>query len=102
MSNHDYDEQRHFTRMVIKTQVTYTIKNSDGVSHQGVSGDLSASGLYMLTDIALKHGDEISLVMNPSDDRFPPFIAEGTVLRSTPTEHDPDKFHVSMQLTKTS
>lgn len=102
MNNHDYDEQRHFTRMAIKTQVTYTIKNTDGISHQGISGDLSASGLYMITDIALNKGDEISLVMNPSDDRFPPFVAEGIVLRTTVSEHNPDKFHVSMELTKTS
>jgi c-di-GMP-binding flagellar brake protein YcgR len=53
MSNHDYDEQRNFLRMSIKTQITYTIKNSDGHSHHGISGDLSATGLYMSTDFAL-------------------------------------------------
>ena len=76
MSNHDYDEQRNFFRMSIETLITYKIKNSDGRSHNGISGDLSATGLYMSTDSALKEGDEIVLVMNPSGDRLPPFTAE--------------------------
>tara|TARA_R110000772_G_scaffold22090_3_gene60037 strand:+ start:527 stop:835 length:309 start_codon:yes stop_codon:yes gene_type:complete len=102
MSNHDYDEQRNFARMSIETQITYKIKNSDGRSYHGVSGDLSATGLYMTTDLALKAGDKIDLVMNPNGDRLPPFVAEGTVLRTTIAENDPNKFHVSIQLTKTS
>jgi len=102
MSNHDYDEQRNFFRMSIKTEITYKIKNSDGRSHHGISGDLSATGLYMSTGTALKEGDEIELVMNPSSDRLPPFVAEGKVLRTTIAEDDVNKFHVSAELTKTS
>jgi hypothetical protein len=102
MSNHDYDEQRNFFRMSIETLITYKIKNSDGRSHHGISGDLSATGLYMSTDSALKEGDEIELVMNPSGDRLPPFVAEGRVLRTTIAEDDVNKFHVSIELTKTS
>jgi len=102
MSNHDYDEQRNFFRMSIKTQITYKVKNSDGRSHLGISGDLSATGLYMSTDFALKEGDEIELVMNPSGDRLPPFVAEGTVLRTTIAENNINKFDVSIELTKTS
>tara|TARA_R110001606_G_scaffold361754_7_gene515329 strand:- start:246276 stop:246584 length:309 start_codon:yes stop_codon:yes gene_type:complete len=101
MSNHDYDEQRNFARMSIETRVTYKIKNSDGSSHHGISGDLSATGLYMATDFALKEGDVIDLVMNPSGDRLPPFVAEGTVLRTTIAENEINKFHVSLELTKT-
>ena len=56
----------------------------------------------MTTDLALKAGDKIDLVMNPNGDRLPPFVAEGTVLRTTIAENDPNKFHVSIQLTKTS
>lgn len=102
MSNHDYDEQRNFVRMSIETQITYKIKNSDGRSHHGISGDLSASGLYMSTDVALKEGQEIELVMNPSGDRLPPFVAEGTVIRTTVDDKNANKFHVSVVLTKTS
>lgn len=102
MSNHDYDEQRNFARMSIETPITYKIINSDGRTHHGISGNLSASGLYMTTDFALKVGDEIDLVMIPNDDRLPPFVAEGTVLRTTSAENDINKFHVSIQLTRTS
>lgn len=102
MSDHDYDEQRNFTRMSIETRVIYKIKNSDGNSHYGVSGNLSATGLYMTTDVALQEGDEIELVINPSDDRLLPLLAEGTVLRVTRAENDIDMFHISMRLTKIS
>ena len=101
MTNHDYDEQRNFARMNIKTQITYKIKNSDGRSYQGISGDLSATGLYM-TDVPLKEDDEIELVMTPSGDRLPPFVAEAKVLRATVDEEDSNKFHVSIELTKTA
>jgi len=99
MSDHDYDEKRDFVRMNIETQITYTVKNSDGQTHHGKSGDLSATGLYMDTDFALSEGDEIDIIMNPNGDRLPPFIAEGKVLRVT---NDDNKFQVSVTLTKTS
>jgi len=102
MSDHNYDEKRDFVRMNIETQITYTIKNSDGQTHQGKSGDLSATGLYMETDFALSEGDEIDIVMNPNGDRLPPFIAEGKVIRVTNNDSDESKFHVSVTLTKTS
>lgn len=102
MSNHDYDEQRNFVRMSIETQITYKIKNADGRSHHGVSGDLSATGLYMSTNMALKEGEEIELVMNPNGDRLPPFVAEGKVLRTTVDDKNADMFHISIELTKTS
>lgn len=102
MTGHNYDEKRDFVRMNIETQITYTIKNSDGESHHGESGDLSATGLYMETDFALSEGDEIKIIMNPNGERLPPFVAEGTVLRVNTDESDDTKFHVSVSLTKTS
>lgn len=102
MSNHDFDEQRNFARMSIETAVTYKIKNSDGRSHHGFSDNLSATGLHMTTDILLREGDIIDLVMNPSGGILPPFIAEGTVLRVARAENDINTFHISIQLTKTA
>ncbi len=103
MVDHNYDEKRDFVRMNIETQITYTVKNSDGQSHQGRSGDLSATGLYMHTDFKLSEGDEISIVMNPSGDRLPPFTADGKVLRVTIDEGDQQiSYHVSVTLTETS
>jgi hypothetical protein len=102
MSNHDYDEQRNFFRMSIETLITYKIKSSDARSHHCISSDLSAIGLYMSTDSALKEGDQIELVINPSGDHLPPLVAEGRALRTTIAEDDINKFHVSIKLPKTS
>ena len=103
MVDHNYDEKRDFVRMNLETQITYTVKNSDGQSHQGKSGDLSATDLYMHTDFKLSEGDEISIVMNPSGDRLPPFTANGKVLRVTTDEGDKQtSYHVSVTLTETS
>ena len=102
MSGHDYDEKRDFLRMNIDTLITYTVKNSDGQSHQGNSGDLSATGLYMTTDFALSEGDAIDIIMSPNGDRLPPFTAEGKVIRITNDDDNDELFHVSVTLTKTS
>jgi c-di-GMP-binding flagellar brake protein YcgR len=102
MNNNHYDEQRNFARMSVHTQITYKIKDSDGRSHHGMCNDLSATGLYMSTDVALEEGQIIELVMAPSGDRLPPFVAEGKVLRTTIDEKNVSNFHVSIELTKTA
>jgi len=103
MSGYDYEEKRDFVRMNIETQISYTVKNSDGQTHHGESGDLSATGLYMHTDFELSEDDEISIVMNPSGDRLPPFTANGKVLRVTTDEGDKqNSYHVSITLITTS
>jgi len=99
MANNDYDEKRDFVRMNIDTQITYKIKGGDGQSYTGISENLSATGLSMDTSYQLSKGDEIELIMNPSGDKLPPFVAEGTVLRIE--EKSTDKFHASISLTKT-
>ena len=102
MSGHDYDEKRDFVRMNINTQIIYTIKNSDGQTHHGNSGDLSAKGLYMTTDFELSEGDKIDITMTPNGDSLPPFNAEGIIIRVTADEDKKDLFHVSVNLTKTA
>ncbi len=102
MTNYDYDEKRNFVRMNIETQITYKVKDSDGQSHHGISNNLSATGLLMETDFKLSQDDEIELVMNPSGDRLPPFVAEGKVLRINSDENDTNKFHVSIKLMQTA
>jgi len=98
----EHDEKRHFARMNIETQVTYSVKGLEDITHHGVSGDLSATGLYMLSDFAPKEGDTINIVMNPSGDRLPAFVAEGIVMRVNVDDNYTNKFHVSVQLTQTS
>jgi len=102
MSDHDYDEKRDFVRMSIETKVTYTVKNSDGQTHHGESGNLSATGLSMQTDFALSENDEIDIIMNPNGERLPPFVAEGKVIRVIQDENNAELFQVSVTLTKTA
>jgi len=97
----EHEEKRHFVRMNIETQVTYSI-NGESTTHHGTSGDLSASGLHMVTDFAPAENDIISIVMNPSGDRLPPFVAEGRVMRVVAEESDANKFRVSVELTLSS
>lgn len=97
MPDYTYEEQRDFARMSIETQVTYTVKNTDGQSYSGTSNDLSATGLAMTTGYKLAVGDKIDIVMNASGDRLPPFVAEGKVIR---VETNNNKaFNVSISLT---
>jgi c-di-GMP-binding flagellar brake protein YcgR len=95
------DEKRNFSRMSVSAQVTYTVKGQSQITHTGTSGDLSATGLSMVTDFKLVEGDEISIVMNPSSERLPPFVAEGRVVRVSADEDNVNKFKVSVELTKT-
>ncbi len=101
MTEHYYDEKRNFVRMEIEAQITFKIKGKNNLTHHGISHNLSATGLSMTTDCKLDEGNEIELVMNPSSDRLPPFVAEGKVLRVEKSTHDPAKFEVSVLLTKT-
>lgn len=101
MAGNDYEEKRDFVRMRIDTQVTYSLNGNSDVTHHGNSMDLSATGLYMVTDFQPAIGDKIEIVMNPSSDRLPPFVAEGKVIRSQPSEDKPHLFNVSIELINT-
>ncbi|PHS68192.1 MAG: hypothetical protein COB23_09450 [Methylophaga sp.] len=102
MSEQNYDEKRDFVRMSIETRVSYTIEGSGDNTHHGSSQNLSAKGLYMTTDFAPILGDIIDIVMNPSGDRLPPFVAEGKVVRCKPDKNDSTLFHVSIQFIQTN
>jgi len=97
----EHEEKRDFVRMNIETQVTYSIKGEES-THHGISGDLSATGLHMITDYKPAENDIVSIVMNPSGDRLPPFVAEGKVIRVVPDENNANNFRVSIELTKTT
>ncbi len=97
MIDYSYDEKRDFARMSIDTQVAYTVKSSSDTTHHGTSHDLSATGLAMTTDYKLAVGDEIEVVMNATDERLPPFIADGKVLRVA--NNDNKTFDISISLT---
>lgn len=101
MAGNDYEEKRDFVRMRIDTQITYSLNGNSEVTHQGNSMDLSAKGLYMVTDFQPAIGDTIDIVMNPSSERLPPFVAEGKVIRSEPNEDKANLFNVSVELVNT-
>lgn len=102
MTGNYYEEKRNFVRMQIDTQVTYTLNGNADVTYHGKSMDLSATGLLMITDHQLTVGDKIEIVMNPSGERLPPFIAQGSVIRSEPSQGRARAFNVSIKLVSTS
>lgn len=97
---HDYEEKRSFARIRVETTVRFRVKNSD-VIDEGVSQDLSATGLLMQTRQTLPVGAELYLEMSTENDRLPPFIASGKVLRTEPDPADHSRYLISVALTST-
>jgi hypothetical protein len=97
-----YEEKRGFVRMRIDTLVTFTIKGKDDKAYHGTSQNLSATGLYMTTEDAIELGAEVELVMNSGNEKLPPFVAEGSVVRCIADEIDSNLYHVSVSLSETA
>jgi len=73
------DERRVFHRMAIDANVQIT--NGD-TKLQGVCKDLSSAGMSIqLTEGNVKKGDEIEVLLDTNDERFPPLHVEAEVLR---------------------
>lgn len=73
------DERRIFHRMAIEADVQIT----DGDTKlQGICKDLCSAGMSIqLTEGHFKKGDEIEVLLDTNDDRFPPLHVEAEVLR---------------------
>ena len=56
----------------------------------------------MTTDETVELGSEVELVMNPGNEKLPPFVAEGTVVRFIADETDSNLYHVSISLLETA
>ena len=56
----------------------------------------------MTTDETVELGSEVELVMNPGNEKLPPFVAEGTVVRCIVDETDSNLYHVSVSLSETA
>ncbi len=102
MADDHYQEKRDFIRMRVDTQVTYTLNDKADDIHHGNSIDLSATGLYMVTDYAPKVNDEVNILMNPSSERLPPFSATGKVIRCSTDKDNKNLYHVSIELMHSS
>jgi c-di-GMP-binding flagellar brake protein YcgR len=94
----EYDEKRSFTRLQIESPVSFTVKGQEGKTYQGVSRDLSASGLLMLTEVSLTTGTELTLEMATENSRLPPLEAEGRVVRVEAGDDTDNRYLVSVKL----
>lgn len=99
MAQNDYEEKRAYSRMQVQTLVSFNLKSEPNMTYSGTSQDLSATGLLMNSDFAPQVGDEIEIEMVPTNEKLPPFTAEGTVLRVEP---DNGKHQISVKLTSTN
>jgi hypothetical protein len=100
MTSRDFEEKRSFVRMQVETQVSFTIKGEQEKTYHGVSQDLSATGLLMSSEHALETGDQIDIVMNSGNERFPPFVSDGTVTRVIADEKHPGRYLISVALSR--
>lgn len=102
MSEKLYDEKRQFVRMRIETLVHFTIHGQSEPVYYGTSHDLSATGLYMTTEVELEPDTEIEIIMNSEGKMLPPFVAHGVVKRCIADEKTPNLNHISIELTETN
>lgn len=96
----DYEEKRLYNRMQVETHVQFTLNNSDTM-HEGISHDLSATGMLLSSRFRPNEGDAIEIMVNSSNDRLPPLLAKGNVVRVVPDPDLPDHFLISTLLTMT-
>ena len=74
------DERRIFRRMAIEAPVTITLGDS---KLQGTCKDLSSTGMSIqLIKADLNPGDQIQVLLDTHDSRFPPLDVEAEVLRA--------------------
>lgn len=94
----DYEEKRSFTRMRVETSVRFNVNKNSDITYEGVSKDLSATGLMMQTDYAPPVGAELDLEMHTDSDHLPPFMAKGEVLRVETDPSDGSRYLISVAL----
>ncbi len=83
------DDRRIFRRMAIEAGVTVT---KGDIELQGTCKDLSSTGMSIqLIDGVLKAGDQIDVLLDTQDSRFPPLNAEAVVLRL----HEQDGIYIA-------
>lgn len=97
MASHDYDEKRSFVRMQVKTSLRFSVQGSNTTQHQGVSHDLSATGLLMGSDFSPEEGDKITVTIATDNERFEPFTAQGSVIRVEPNDSENQRYLISVE-----
>lgn len=101
MSKHHDKERRSFERYTIKESVTFfTINHHNIIPHSGNSQNLSACGIYLITDYALKLGDEVIIVLDQRETHTDILAAEGKVVRCKFDKKNTNLFHVSIEFSE--
>ena len=80
----DFSEKRDFYRMQVNSEVRIT--DSNGNQFQGICKDLSGTGMQIQSERAFEEGAELHALLPSSNDKFPPFESQVTVLRCTPSD----------------
>ncbi len=97
MASNDYDEKRSFIRMQVKTSLRFSVQGSNTTQHQGISHDLSATGLLMGSDFSPQVGDKVSITIDTDNERFEPFTAQGRVIRVEPDASEKQPYLISVE-----
>jgi c-di-GMP-binding flagellar brake protein YcgR len=96
MSNLEYEEKRHFPRMKMDSIVQFKLKNNHIIS-SGKVVDISATGLKLLTQVALKQDDLLVLIIPNQHEKLDAFAAEARVIRISEHVEDTQRAVVSLQ-----
>ncbi|PCM45419.1 PilZ domain-containing protein [Marinobacter sp. ANT_B65] len=78
----DYSEKRDFHRMQVESEIEIT--DSNGHTFNGTCRDLSATGMQLFVSTPVAIGEELSTVLHPSSDQFPPLETICEVIRCEP------------------
>jgi len=78
----DYSEKRDFHRMQVESAIEIT--DSKGQTFKGTCRDLSATGMQLFVSTPVAIGEELTTVLHPSSDQFPPLETICEVIRCEP------------------
>ncbi len=78
----DYSEKRDFHRMQVESEIEIT--DSKGNTFAGTCRNLSATGMQLLVREPVAIGEELSTVLHPSNDQFPPLETICEIIRCEP------------------
>lgn len=79
------NDQRGFLRMDVKSTLTFKF-SGDSETHEGISQDLSATGLRFITSQPVKVGDMLEIHLKPGVEITPPLETSMAVVRVRQTD----------------
>lgn len=82
----EHSEKRGFTRMAIKSELTFSIPGGDRTC-TGYCHDLSHTGINFMTEQELSQGQSLEIAIDTKDTKFEPMRAIAEVVRVEMTEN---------------